>query len=488
MRTAWLLRMSVGLLLGVVVGCAAGPQRFDDPLVVMLDREAYPDQRQAAAAQAAEELTENEDRLAALERLITEAGHGRRWQRYAIDELVAADERRARAFLNEHLHSIDSWPTVGHVLAIAVERGWTDMLGGIVRRYAVPSRRYADADRPERAAIEGLVGDGEQAIEQAVFEVFADGADREAEGEAGGDDGADVRERVAAFALLGRLVDDERRLLWMLQQVQGQDDTLIDDLQAGADELGVVPTSLETITWLRLLRTGLLGDLWQQAAAVVAQLSDEQRHRLALRHMPVLAHTARNEPAVLERSWSDLYAELERELEAAERHGIGSTIDGLGDHPQDLAAWRDELAWADLVTMRLVRQMMHDRRIVRQWFAQADADRDDATSEHGGLMVVGEGQAIEPRVYEPEVRRHAKAYHPPADLILDGYTALAHYHFHAHAYNNRRYAGPSLGDLRHVGERQQFNGIVLTFIDRDRLNVDYYQRGKVVVDLGTVHR
>ena len=244
---------------------------------------------------------------------------------------------------------------------------------------------------------------------------------------------------------------------------------------------------------LRMLRTGVAGDLWQRVEPIVADLDAAQRDGLQLRHLPVLHHIAERRPDLLNRPASSLYADLQRRLAQAQTHARTRQGDPVADHPHQLAAWQDELVWADLLVIHLFAEMLEERDIVDRWFAQADADLADRTTEYGGLIRLkppddGSASRPGPVLYEPTVRRHANAYYPPATLILDGYTALAHYHFHAQRHDNRRHAGPSEGDLRVIGDRQQYNGLVLTFIDRDRLNIDYYQQGGVVVDLGTVYR
>jgi hypothetical protein len=64
---------------------------------------------------------------------------------------------------------------------------------------------------------------------------------------------------------------------------------------------------------------------------------------------------------------------------------------------------------------------------------------------------------------------------------------LAHYHFHAQEYKNSEFAGPGKGDID-TADRLDFNFLVFTFIDEKTLNVDFYQPGGVVVDLGTIKR
>jgi hypothetical protein len=86
------------------------------------------------------------------------------------------------------------------------------------------------------------------------------------------------------------------------------------------------------------------------------------------------------------------------------------------------------------------------------------------------------------------LRDHDRKYVSPKQLIVDAYTGLAHYHFHAQSLTHRDYAGPGRGDLERIGDRHRLNGLVLTFIDPQTLNVDFYRHGRVVIDLGTIRR
>jgi hypothetical protein len=85
------------------------------------------------------------------------------------------------------------------------------------------------------------------------------------------------------------------------------------------------------------------------------------------------------------------------------------------------------------------------------------------------------------------MRVHDLKFIPSQKMVEDLYTSLAHYHFHAQDFKNSSYAGPGLGDLD-FADRMEATCVVFTFIDRDRLNVDYYQPGRVVIDIGTLRR
>ena len=68
-----------------------------------------------------------------------------------------------------------------------------------------------------------------------------------------------------------------------------------------------------------------------------------------------------------------------------------------------------------------------------------------------------------------------------------GYTGLFHFHFHATSHRNWEHAGPGFGDLQYA-DGTRANCLVMSFVDEDTLNVDWYRHDAVVVDLGCVHR
>ena len=72
-------------------------------------------------------------------------------------------------------------------------------------------------------------------------------------------------------------------------------------------------------------------------------------------------------------------------------------------------------------------------------------------------------------------------------MIVHLFTGVAHYHFHAQDHRNTANAGPGGGDLDNA-DSWNLNFLVFTFVDRHHLNVDYYQSGRAVVDLGTLQR
>jgi len=68
-----------------------------------------------------------------------------------------------------------------------------------------------------------------------------------------------------------------------------------------------------------------------------------------------------------------------------------------------------------------------------------------------------------------------------------GYTALFHFHYHAQKYRNGSHAGPGAGDMNYANTTRT-NCLVLTFVDHDTLNVDFYRHDGMLVDLGVIVR
>ena len=269
-----------------------------------------------------------------------------------------------------------------------------------------------------------------------------------------------------------------------LIETQSDSSPLVSELKRTAEQMHVLPGNREAVLWMKYLLDAAREPFWTDARRAVASLTPQQRDGLELRHLPVLMRAGTE---VLDRERGALVAQIERRLRAAEHTYKGPTYDApLSRHPQRFASWRSRLAWADLVTIWLLLELVEDRAMAAQLFRQADADRKDPTTEYGGVIDMVDGRPVARR-YEPVTRVHKWKYVPSQTMIHHLYTAIAHYHFHAQHHHNSDHAGPGRGDLR-MADNLRPNGLVFTFITPNKLNVDYYQSGKVVVDLGTIYR
>jgi hypothetical protein len=145
------------------------------------------------------------------------------------------------------------------------------------------------------------------------------------------------------------------------------------------------------------------------------------------------------------------------------------------------------LTWGDLAAMTLAKQALESEALRAHIFDFADRDQVDRATEYGGIIRMDDAGRFELIEFPPRSRVADNRYMAPQSLFDAGYTALFHVHNHAQTYNNRRYAGPHLGDFDYADETGA-NGLVFTFIDRDQINIDYYRHDTVVVDLGLIQR
>ena len=462
------LRDLVLVICTLALGCTS-THVLEDPIATMTDREAWFEKRRDAMTQARREMPNDPRRITALEQILWQPGYPAWQRREAVEDLVEHDASAFRHSLARRIVLLNDWKTLKYILRLAVDGNWADTTPAIVRNYARRAKNIADADRPERRALEKL-NPGKSA-EQVVFDVFASA-----------DDSTSFRQQVAAWELLARLMKPGKLIKQL--EIAPSRSPLVIDLKHAAAHLGVLPTAREGVIWLQHWGDPARTALYEAAAAAAAKLDNAQRRSLELRHLPVLM---RLESSDFDLTRTQLVTQIHRAAQSANRYMIGPTYDGgARDWPQRFTAWSDQMSWGDLITLRVVMRAMRDRDLVATFFAQADRDRDDKSTEYGGVLDVVDDRFVAMQ-YEPFIRKHDLKFIPSQKMIDRLYTAIAHYHFHAQRYKNKRYAGPGFGDLK-LADRLPFNYVVFTFIDRDRLNVDYYQRGRIVVDLGTIQR
>lgn len=456
------------ILLGAVTlcvhACTAPP--MDDPISAMTDTEASYGTRRAAARQAFMMDKDNPAFTAALHKIIFSPGYPA-WQRIdAVDKWVETDEQDLRNTLRVHIMSVPEWETLEHIFDVAIQRQWTDFLALAVRLYARPDNAYEDLQRPERRVIAALRP--HQSVEASIFEVFANAAAR--------DGGGSLVEQAAAWDLLWRL-SDEPSIRAMLADAAPTN--LVKDLHAARDDLGVLPRSREELLWLMTLREPGRLDRWNQLAARIDLLRDDQKIGLELRHLRVLMEF--NEDMIgAERSL--LIAEIGSRIGNAERH-FKKPDDR---RTQTFTANVNRMTWPDLATLYLLVDALSSPDVAAGFFRQAEADLHDTSTEYGGVLDRFM-QQYTCNLYKPVLKRGDDVFVPSQSMVNHAYTGLFHYHFHAQSYDNGEHAGPGSGDLD-VASRMGFNYVVFTFIDENRLNADYYQPDGTIIDLGTVYR
>ena len=409
-----------------------------------------------------------------MNRLVWSNSHPDELRIRAVDELIEYDSAAFRRSLSEKIVRVGNWVVLTHIFDEVVERQWVDVTPAIVRHYAIKAYGIPDDERPERHVIEKL--DPGRTVEQVVCEVFANVHGK-----------ASMAQQAGAWYLLSRLYD-RQHLLESLDTAPSVTPLVI-DLKAAAADLNVMPANREGLLWLLYLRAAdsKTDSYWQKAKTVVGQLAPAQRQGLALRHLaPLLAAGDSSQTA----TYDELLDRLVRRLDVDAEHYRPEAKPERRPQNDSLRSHAESggLVWADLVTIDLLLDAVQKPSVTAALFEQADADLLDTEAEHGGVLEIdgasGKASAIG---YTPSLRRHDLEFVPPDEMMCRLYTACAHYHFHAQAHRNGEYAGPGGGDLR-AADKLNFNFLVFTFIDRNTLNVDYYQPGGIVIDLGVIRR
>ena len=145
-----------------------------------------------------------------------------------------------------------------------------------------------------------------------------------------------------------------------------------------------------------------------------------------------------------------------------------------------------QLTAQDRLSLRLVQTALDSPDVRSSLFRARDLDLDDRSTEWGGTLDWGDdgwfieaapGQnAVDDTVFE---RR-------PSDFRKMFRGAIP-FHFHARNLNMSAVAGPGGTDLQ-AAESHGVPALVITSLSEDRLQVDWYRRGGVVVDLGEIER
>lgn len=496
-------RLNVAGLITVLflTGCRGGPSPAElDPLGTLRD----PDRPPVVRTRAAEELP------AAIKSGSVPLKAGRdalidlAWLRRVPTSMRVAGIRGL--FELEDDESIEAsielvqsmLPTERQILVIeylafeAANRGWQQCTGAIVRSFSTPHNLVADDERPEIRALEKLHPG--RTVAETAFDVFL-----RPEGPWGSSeqtvptDGLEQRVRRDAWDLLSRLDRDGsirvRLLSGLVLEDLPQEDADLDALRAGLRDAAVIPLTGEELQWLVAMRAHVGGKWWEEVVLAVRSLNAEQRRGLRVRHLPAVRWASLNRPAWLTLDTTGLLERLDERISERETKlpGFGVRI----KPSEKLADWADELSWAERLLILTLDEAVQTPRVQYGIARSIKADREDRSTEYGGLIEsLGTGRPendlFQAQLYRPRpITRVGDArFVASREMIEDSTPALAHFHFHAQRAENGRFAGPSRGDFEYA-ERYGRGCLVITSLSEDRINVDYYNPDGAVIDLGS---
>jgi hypothetical protein len=378
----------------------------------------------------------------------------------------------------------------------AVERGWTSVLGPLVRSYARPDLEVGDGERVERAAIAALKPG--MSVEEAIYGVFLRPADASTDRREGAVLRTEDRTRDDAWSLLSRLDLDGRIRARLLGEPVPDDADPgsaadVEMLRAGLGELGVLPRTGAELAWLRRLHRHEDPQLrarnaawWSRAAEVVAGLSQAQRRGLELRHLEALRWAAGHRSTWLGLSREALLAELGTRLAGRSTQRRDHE---RGERPRSerLRDWADRMSYGDILTVLVVDEALSQTGVRAGLFDQVELDRRDETTEYGGVLEFGDEGQARVVLFRPRARDRLSddRFVASGDMIRFSDLALAHYHMQVQKMRMGRVAGPSDGDLLYAADSGR-TALVFTSVASDGLNADVYGPDGVIIDLGTV--
>lgn len=419
-----------------------------------------------------------------------------------MTDTSAEGQADTRKMLALRLPTEGAWPMLVDmcraIQSRAADAEWKSLTAALVRSYARKVPIPPDPDRPERDALVALHPGTE--LDRVVYEVFVRPKDNGAPDRP--DDSAE-KSRQAAWDLLGRLDQDGARRTAMIA-ADTRDEPVLKDLARSARELGVTPITGSELSWLRNVlhaKDTKNAAWWSQASAAVARLNAEQRVGLAMRHLEPARWAAAARPQWFAASREALLGELASRLDGRKPWLKASAGEGGERSREMLNDWRDRLSWGDALSLLAIDEALADPKIVDELFRQADNDRADTTSEYGGLLFVkdqaptplrpdtGGGEAFLVRGFtpRPSQRVNDRTFVASEEMFSQSGRSLAHYHFHVQSDRNSEYAGPGKGDNDYADMHGR-SCLVFTSVRSGIMNVDYYHRGGVVVDLGEVRR
>jgi hypothetical protein len=467
---------SVVLLAGLLATACGPATPLRDPLAVLQDQQS-PARRQIAAMNQLDALPQDEAYLASLRRVVVSPAYTVEARKAAFERLYEFDREGLQRQLSLRLPREENelWRT--WVCEQIAARGWTEMTATLIRAWAAPRPPWMikEEARPERVALERLYGE-DRLVAVLLRELVES------------DPIVQANLRMRCWELLRSIGREEVLRSLLADRSMGPNDPMLRDLRLVAGSMGVLPRTREEILWARAVVAPRHAAFRARVEAAVAEMPQARLEALRMRDLGVAAAARLHRPDLLTASDSSLYAALEQRLAGRDAGRYSADFEGYGRaRSERLADQRRHLDWGDLAALHLALDAVDVSEVRRHLFDIAERDLHDRTTEYGGVISLDDLGRFEVLEFPPRARLGDHRYESPPELFEALHAGLYHFHMHCQQYENRRYAGPHLGDFQ-FADSTGANCLVFTFIDSRTLNVDWYRHGEVVVDLGTIHR
>ncbi|HWB19829.1 MAG TPA: hypothetical protein VG711_05985 [Phycisphaerales bacterium] len=472
-QRGWMWPLLAALIAGSMASGAVSAGK--DPMAVLNKS----DSGFRAQKEAMEELDKNPDDpeyIKLLQSLIMKWGYTQDIRIEAVNRLESRDLEGFKRTLRQDIPRLEVYTWLQWLCQHIAEKGWVELSPALVSSWARPMADMKDElKRPEYLALAKM--HGEDHVVDIVFDLFKDSTKA-----------SDAGLRMRCWDLLHRLGQRDRLIALLNNSQVGADDALLIDLRACAHDLGILPMRREEVLWIRKLREPKRELFWKRASEAVRALTDERRESIELRDLGIVVSAYAHEPDLLQKTKEELYDQLSSEISDQKHYMTASDTGGGGvGGRQRLSDVRNTVKWDDLSAMIIARRALDVPEVVDHLFDYADRDQKDQSTEYGGIIDLDEKGRFEVLEFPPKLRDNDRKFNPTQEMLDAGYTAAFHFHFHAQRPRNEEYAGPGLGDLT-MAENLRMNCLVMTFVNKDTLNVDYYRYAGLVVDLGVITR
>lgn len=461
-------------ILVAIGGCAATPA--GDPLKSLSRTDLVP-ARQVAAMEILDSNPTNPEYLKALRKILVQTGFVRELRDEAWNRLMKYDLAGLKTSLELNLPKMQMYEWRTEVCKRIGDLDWKDMTPTLVRAWAVvlPILGMNLMERPEYLALVKLYG--KDRVPEVLFDLLLKS-----------DPVKEANLRSRSWELLLATGERDRILALLADEKIATTDSFILDMRRSASDLQIVPRNREEILWMRALRAPAKRKFWDEARAAAMKLPPDVRANLEPRDLAIIVAAAREKPELLGQTRDQLFEEISLRLVNEKGRRYTASFEGFGAQlPETPRGHAKEMKWGDCAAVLIALQALQQPAIRAHVFDIADRDLADRMTEYGGLMRLdGEGR-FELVEYPPQSRGSDVKFEGSNAMFDQGYDALFHFHNHAQAYDNSRYAGPHFGDFNY-SDATGVNGLVFTFIDRNTINADFYRRGQVVIDLGTITR
>jgi len=412
-----------------------------------------------------------------LERMIWVHGYTTEAREAALNRLWSMDRNRALSVIRQNLPrlSFDYWSWICTLCEWIAKNEVLELDEALISSWARPTSMASFKERPEYIALAQLFGEDE--VVSHIFDSLVSSNKTWKQ-----------NYRIRCWELLLELAEKDILITLLNSELVQEDDFFLLDLRKALNDFGIVPSGKEEILWIRELAKSEYDSFWNDAVETLNDLSNERKEAIEMRDIPIAVSLRRHGSAAqLSKTTSEILRGVARQLDGAQHyyeHEGGGKFDS---NSELFRTHRGGLDWGDAIALETALKALSVPQVRSHLFDYADRDFVDKSTEYGGVIALDDEGRFEVLEFEPRIRHHDRKYNAPQELFDAAYTALFHFHYHAQKHRNGDHAGPGMGD-KNYATNTRANCLVLTYVNKNTLNVDYYRHTGVVVDLGIISR